>query len=100
MRDGHVTGVEACALPIWGGLAKVGAAVPATRSEDQALGRTPVRLDYGCCPARCLRRRLSGPRRHPLLPAEHLIMPPTRHRSEERRVGKAQRAQYTANADK
>src|SRR5690625_7907157 len=65
IRDGHVTGVQTCALPIW---AMVGApelsspfgSLPASRSPSTAAGQTVAVI----------------------------ANPVTRHRSEERRVGK------------
>src|SRR5207253_7935281 len=78
IRDGHVTGVQTCALPIF--LQRVAAQPEAERLErDHLVGRDVPEIDGGAEPLdeprlRGLRRRL-----------EEDVLDP---RSEERRVGK------------
>src|SRR5439155_18588088 len=69
IRDGHVTGVQTCALPIW---------------------RSPRRRTIGC--SRCLDNQASCWCGRPLwiIPAPHPLK-----RSEERRVGKECRSRWS-----
>src|SRR5690625_7739650 len=72
IRDGHVTGVQTCALPICG----AGEADQVGRSR--ARGHHPGGVHPADRAGRAARHRRGGPRRRALL----------QRRSEERRVGK------------
>src|SRR5690625_7792539 len=81
IRDGHVTGVQTCALPIWRGVRGTGPMRLAGLAR--ATGARAFGMDVGQSSCDTLRRaRADGPR------------------SEERRVGKGCRAGCGPGADK
>src|SRR5207253_6343952 len=100
IRDGHVTGVQTCALPIW----MINEMLDLDRMEAGKIRIQPKPVDLNSLVREVVERAQASSEKHRLRTELDQALPiinadPDR-RSEERRVGKEGRARWTSKCYK